>query len=232
MKPLSTNDNYIPQLITLGCIMIFSLAVRSIALNCKADGFTAFGLFILSTLISTALLLAIQSILQDLFLLLIKFPKEERTVEKLNTSPKTQLSNYEQYRQDALLAKAEEEQNKINTVLSYTEKTLAPYVIESELSNLCTQISYFLSSDWKEEESREIKISSQLKSIDLMHFGWNIAQPFGKSRKEIATFLKYTFTHALADVEVSTLQRKLTNTEGKFLIPLQENLSIESYSSS
>ena len=65
-----------------------------------------------------------------------------------------------------------------------------------------------------------------------MHFGWNIAQPFKKSRKEIATFLKYTFAYALVDVEVSTLQRKLTNTEGKFLIPLQENLSTESYSSS
>lgn len=181
MKLLSTNDNYIPQLITLGCIMIFSLAVRSIALNCGADGFTAFGLFILSSLISTALFFAVQTVLQDLFHLLIKFPKEERTVEKFDTFPKIQLSNYEQYRQDALLAKAEEEQNKINTVLSYTEKTLAPYVVESELSNLCTQISHFLSSDWKEEESREIKISSQLKSIDLMHFGWNIAQPFGKS---------------------------------------------------
>lgn len=120
MKLLSINDNYIPQLITLGCIMIFSLTVCSIALNYGADGFTAFGLFIFSSLISTAL---IQSILQDLFHLLIKFPKEERTVEKINTFPKTQLSNYEQYRQDALLAKAEEEQNKINTVLSYTEKT-------------------------------------------------------------------------------------------------------------
>ena len=68
-------------------------------------------------------------------------------MEKIDTFPKTQLSNYEQYRQDALLAKAEEEQNKINTVLSYTEKTLAPYVVESELSNLCTQISHFLLSD-------------------------------------------------------------------------------------
>ena len=143
-KLLSINDNYIPQLISLGCIMIFSLTVCSIALNYGVDGFTAFGLFILSSLISTALF---QSILQDLFHLLIKFPKEERAVEKIDTFPKTQLSNYEQYRQDALLAKAEEEQNKINTVLSYTEKTLAPYVVESELSNLCTQISHFLLSD-------------------------------------------------------------------------------------
>lgn len=62
MKSLSTNDNYIPQLITLGYIMIFSLAIRSIALHCGADGFTAFGLFILSSLISTVLFLAIRSI--------------------------------------------------------------------------------------------------------------------------------------------------------------------------
>ncbi len=56
MKLLSINDNYIPQLITLGCIMIFSLTVCSIALNYGADGFTAFGLFIFSSLISTALI--------------------------------------------------------------------------------------------------------------------------------------------------------------------------------
>ena len=55
---------------------------------------------------------------------------------------------------------------------------------------------------------------------------------FFQYTSEISTFLKYTFAHALADIEASTLQRKLTNTEGKFLIPLQENLSTESYSSS
>ncbi len=41
--------------------MIFSLTVRSIALNCGTDGFSAFNLFILFTLISTALFFAIPS---------------------------------------------------------------------------------------------------------------------------------------------------------------------------
>ncbi|WP_159099919.1 hypothetical protein [Porphyromonas gingivicanis] len=50
MKPLDINDNYIPQLITLGCFMIFPLGVRFIALNCEADGFSAFDLLCLSFL--------------------------------------------------------------------------------------------------------------------------------------------------------------------------------------
>ena len=53
-----------------------------------------------------------------------------------------------------------------------------------------------------------------------MHFGWNISRPFGKKREDIALFLKHTFDHTLKDVEVSSIQRKLINTEGKYLIPL------------
>ncbi len=65
-----------------------------------------------------------------------------------------------------------------------------------------------------------------------MHFGWNIAQPFYKLRKETSLFLKHTFYHALEDVEISTIQRKLTNTESKSLISLQENIILESRLSS
>lgn len=64
-----------------------------------------------------------------------------------------------------------------------------------------------------------------------MHFGWNIAQPFKIPRKETALFLKKTFPKALYDVEVSTIQRKLTNSESKSLIPLQENIINEEHSS-
>ena len=121
-------------------------------------------------------------------------------------------------------ARTEAEQAKLEVVTEYTQRTLAPHMSEAELNKLCLQISLFLASDWADERKEAVRVSPEIKSIDLMHFGWNIAQLFKKSRKEIATFLKQTFAQALADVEVSTLQRKLTNTEGKHLIRLQADL--------
>lgn len=250
--------------------MALSLAVRSIALSCGADGFTAFGLLALTALIVTALFFALQSLLLELCERFFDTTKEEgesavpsvaelsqaEPLEPAELLPPTEYSEgepiieqaeeesavevpivecpeatpppvpsaYEQYREEALQARAEAEQAKLEVVTEYTERTLAPYVSEAELNKLCLQVSLFLASDWADERREAVRVSPEVKSIDLMHFGWNIAQPFKKSRKEIATFLKQTFAQALADVEVSTLQRKLTNTEGKHLIRLQPDL--------
>lgn len=272
MTPSSNIDRYIPQTITLGCIMALSLAVRSIALSCGADGFTAFGLLALTTLIVTALFFAFQSLLFELcekwlttakeeegknaVPIMAELPQAEPTPEPAELAPPAEClevepiveqaeeepaveapaiecpeavpppapSAYEQYREETLQARAEAEQAKLEVVTEYTQRTLAPYMSEAELNKLCLQISFFLASDWADAKKESVRVSPEIKSIDLMHFGWNIAQPFKKSRKEIASFLKQTFAQALADVEVSTLQRKLTNTEGKHLIRLQADL--------
>lgn len=54
---------------------------------------------------------------------------------------------------------------------------------EEELTKLCEQITRYPSSEWSIETSQDIKVSSHLKSIDLMHFGWNISRPFGKKER-------------------------------------------------
>ncbi len=223
-----TNDNHIPHLITISCVAGFSILARSIAVSNGADSFTATSVFIVTELITFSLFLALQSLIQELFHMTFKTKEIFIRVEK----PKKQISsnfsqapsfNYEQQRQEALLLKAKEEQEKIDAVIAYSQKTLAPYMRESELTQLCSEVTRFLTSDWTPEESKSVEIY-QLKSIDLMHFGWNIAQPFSKPRKETALFLIKIFSKALDDVDVSTIQRKLTNTESKSLIPLQENI--------
>lgn len=65
MKPSSTNDHYIPQTITLGCIVLFSLTVRSTTLSCGADGFTAFCVFLICSVVFFLLFLAVQSLLEE-----------------------------------------------------------------------------------------------------------------------------------------------------------------------
>ncbi len=232
MRPSSTNDNHIPAIITLGCIALFSLAVRSSALSCGADGFTAFALLVLTASITSALYFALESALAEFHEKWLR-PQKEQIVEggiKQEATPPLEPNSYERHREVAQLAKAQEEQTKLDAVISYTQRTLAPYMNDCELTKLCSQITLFLLSDWTEEKGQAIKISPQLKSIDLMHLGWNISRPFGKKREDISLFLKHTFAHTLRDVEVSSIQRKLTNTEGKYLIPLCKDIVIDEHS--
>ena len=54
-----------------------------------------------------------------------------------------------------------------------------------------------------------------------MHFGWNIGKAFGKKRIHTATFIKRVFAHALRDIEVSTIERKMSHTESECKIKLE-----------
>lgn len=231
MRPSINNDNYIPRTITFGCVILFSLAVRSFTLNIGADGFTSLSVFIASSVILFVLFLALQSLLEDFFNMIIR-PQKRAIFETPMTTPQAPLSsfNYERFRQEALQEKEREERKKIDAVVDYTERTFAPYMADDELCLLTEQVTHFLTDQWTAETGQNVRVSSELKSIDLMHFGWNISRPFGKKREKIALFLKHTFAHPLRDVEVSSIQRKLTNTEGKYLIPLCKDLVIDEHS--
>ena len=70
-----------------------------------------------------------------------------------------------------------------------------------------------------------IKIDSQLKTIDIMHFGWNIGKAFGKPRLQTATFIKRVFAHILRDSEISTIERKMSHTESVCKIKLDRKIA-------
>lgn len=58
-----------------------------------------------------------------------------------------------------------------------------------------------------------------------MHFGWNIGKAFGIKRIHTATFIKNVFAHTLRDLEISTIERKMSHTESVCHIKLNGNLS-------
>ena len=66
-------------------------------------------------------------------------------------------------------------------------------------------------------------MDAKLKSIDLMHFGWNIGNQFKKSGIETATFTKQVFAALFENVEISTIKRKL-RVEGTCKIKLAEEI--------
>lgn len=149
-----------------------------------------------------------------------KLPKEDATpsIEEPN-----QPSEYEVLRANAMAEKERASQKRLDRVITYTKRTLVPYLDEESFHRLCGYVTeYYLSESLSKVEP--IKLSSQLKTIDAMHFGWNIGKAFGKPRLQTATFIKRVFAHTLRDVEISTIERKMSHTESECIIKLDRNI--------
>ena len=112
---------------------------------------------------------------------------------------------------------------KLNRVLAYTKQTLVAYMNEEELDRLCGYIREYSLGDTPREVS-PVSVDPALKSIDLMHFGWNIGKAFSKKRIHTATFIKRVFAHALRDLEISTIERKMSHTESECRIKLDDTI--------
>ena len=122
-------------------------------------------------------------------------------------------------RANAITEQEHASQAKLDRVLDYTKLTMVAYMSEKELERLCGYITEYSLGDTLREVS-PVKVDSTLKSINLMHFGWNIGKAFGKKRIHTATFIKRVFAHALRDLEISTIERKMSHTESECRIKL------------
>ena len=156
-----------------------------------------------------------------------ELPKEETTPStNTNTSieESNQPSEYEILRANAMAEKERSSQEKLNKVIAYTKQTLVSYLDETALNRLCGYVTeYYLSDSLPKVEP--IKVDSQLKTIDIMHFGWNIGKAFGKPRLQTATFIKRVFAHTLRDSEISTIERKMSHTESECKIKLDRKIT-------
>ena len=142
-------------------------------------------------------------------------PTEEVAVIEITPQP----SEYEVLRANAIAEQESASQVKLQRVLNYTKQKMVTYMIEAELDRLCGYITEYSLGDTPCEVS-PVSVDSALKSIDLMHFGWNIGKAFGKRRIHTATFIKRVFAHSLRDIEVSTIERKMSHTESECRIKL------------
>lgn len=153
-------------------------------------------------------------------------PREEATTSTINNTSieeSNQPSEYEIYRATAMAEKERVSQEKLDKVLTYIKQTLVLYLNETDLNRLCEYVTeYYLSDTLPKVES--IKVDSQLKTIDIMHFGWNIGKAFSKPRLQTATFIKRVFAHTLRDSEISTIERKMSHTESECRIKLDREI--------
>ena len=156
-----------------------------------------------------------------------ELPKEEATSSTINNIPieeSNQPIEYEIFRANAMAEKERASQEKFDKALSYTKQNLVLYLSETDLNRLCEYITEYYFSD-SLPKVEQIKVDAQLKTIDIMHFGWNIGKAFGKPRLQTATFIKRVFAHTLRDSEISTIERKMSHTESECRIKLDRKIA-------
>ena len=107
-------------------------------------------------------------------------------------------------------------------VLNYAKHTMVAYMGEEALSRLSCYIAESSLGDIP--KISPVSVDSELKCIDLMHFGWNIGKAFGKKRIHTSTFIKNLFAHAMRDIKVSTIEHKISHTESEWRIMLDGNI--------
>lgn len=157
-----------------------------------------------------------------------ELPKKEATSSTTNNTfieESNQPSEYEILRVHAMAEKERASQEKLNKVIAYTKQTLVSYLDETALNRLCGYVTeYYLSDALPKVEP--IKVDFQLKTIDIMHFSWNIGKAFSKPRLQTATFIKRVFAHTLRDSEISTIERKMSHTESECKIKLDRTIAL------
>lgn len=232
-------------LFVFGAILLFGVLARKFVLVKGYDEFSSAVAFFATVVMLSALYISLQMTLNELLLprmdkFLMRFPAFQKLEEVavaaevsaivaepveevavVKTTP--QPTEYEVLRANAIAEQERESQAKLERVLDYTKQTMVAYMNEVELDRLCGYITEYSLGDTSREVS-PVSVDSALKSIDLMHFGWNIGKAFGKKRIHTATFIKRVFAHALRDLEVSTIERKMSHTESECRIQLRLNL--------
>lgn len=216
-------------------ILCIAIAARLFVIKkLEMDEFSGLVAFSVTCLLLSGAYLSFQSILSELLLPIVEriFRKEQQecpasTVEFASIPEPIEVAipNYADYKISAQQKIQQEQAETLERVIEYTGQQLVLYMKESQLNQLYEHIRMFQYAT--EDECKEIqdpvKVDSQIKPIDVMHFGWNIGNQFKKSGIETATFIKNVFTETIDKVEISTLKRKL-RVEGTCRIKLTEDI--------
>ena len=210
----------IPTLSIALVTRIFSLKVMML------DGFYGNIIFLITCILCAVLYLIFKTTIDGYILpFLCKCSKIQlavaESVTKENQEPKQEanLPSYQEHYDAIAEKKRIEAEETLQKVLDYTMRTMVVYMSEEELKRLCGYITEYSLNDIP-REVLPVSVDSVLKSIDLMHFGWNIGKAFGKKCIHTATFIKRVFAHALLDIEVSTIERKMSHPESECRIKL------------
>lgn len=205
----------IPTLSIALVTRIFSLKVMLL------DGFSGNIIFLITCILCAALYLIFKTTIDGYILpFLCKCSKIQlavadsvtKEVTKPITKQEANLPSYQEHYDAVAEKKRIEAEETLQRVLDYTMSELVHDMNESDMMTLCNYIREFqfgTASDIAQATTQRIRLTSDIKIIDLYHFGWNIGNQYKKPGLEIAQFLKNVFAEKLYDTEVTTIVRKL-----------------------
>ena len=207
----------IPTLSIALVTRIFSLKVMML------DGFSSNIIFLITCILCAVLYLIFKTTIDGYILpILCKCSKIQlavaesvtEEVTKPVTKQEANLPSYQEHYDAVTEKKRIEAEETLQRVLDYTMSELIHDMNESDMMTLCNYIREFQFGTASNiaQTTQRIRLTSDIKIIDLYHFGWNIGNQYKKPGMEIAQFLKNVFAEKLYDTEVTTIVRKLRMT--------------------
>ena len=207
----------IPTLSIALVTRIFSLRVMLL------DGFSCNIIFLITCILCAVLYLIFKTTIDGYILpFLCKCSQNQLAVvesvtdevTKPVTKQEANLPSYQEHYDAVAEKKRIEAEETLQRVLDYTMSELVHDMHESDMMTLCNYIREFQFGTVTDipQTTQRIRLTSDIKIIDLYHFGWNIGNQYKKPGLEIAQFLKTVFAEKLYDTEVTTIVRKLRMT--------------------
>ncbi|MBW8332170.1 MAG: hypothetical protein K0M40_09135 [Prolixibacteraceae bacterium] len=221
---------------------VFATIARLFTIMLGFDAFTANVCFFLAITVSILVYLSIHMVLRNLLIpwigkiiVLIPFFRHNPKAKKITgtqspdnkAEPQAELrsTSVDEIRKAHQLAEETKQDKTRATAILYTQTIFAPFILDQDLNRLCHYIDLY--SERKElDQITPIKVSDQINTTDVYHFGWNIWNHFRISDQNgMAIFLKKVFAPTLNEVsDIETIKKKLRIHDQNCTIKLNSNL--------
>ena len=119
------------------------------------------------------------------------------------------MDNYEVRVAEIERKKAERQADIKRVIHEYTTFVMTEFLSKEDLEILHENIEYFAYGQSDLYKPIRSKVDNSLRSIDLMHFVWNIGERLGISLIDRATFIHTIFPHELKDASIKYLAKNL-----------------------
>lgn len=119
------------------------------------------------------------------------------------------MDNYEVRVAEIERKKAERQADIKRVIHEYTTFVMTEFLSKENLEILHENIEYFAHGQSDLYKPIRSKVDNSLRSIDLMHFVWNIGERLGISLIDRATFIHTIFPHELKDASIKYLSKNL-----------------------
>lgn len=211
--------------------LALSAGARKLALDYGWSDFNANIMFIVSFIALSIIYLVFHELSVKLFQ-----PLFDKLFRKLGFTPRPNneskedriVIDYGATREERIRQQEKRYMDLEGRVIRYAGDTLSPYMTDAALSKLvelcCEFFRMKLAPDFQESDA--LKVSDELSTMDLMHFGWNIAKPFRKPCGHTALFLKQIFPDVFRNTEVFTIEKKLCLSPMQGRIKINRNVDV------